>query len=113
MREKKTRSAQHEKDIKSYQEGRKGEESIAVKGKRDRCKKGYASFRVKYLPLFNLGRVYGIPDEIGGPLFPYLKYCVRFWLPHLKKDAMELEKVKKRATRIITGLGHLIFEEML
>ena len=44
---------------------------------------------------------------------PHLKYCIQFWLLHLKKGVVELKKVQKRETQVITGLGHLPYEEGL
>ena len=44
---------------------------------------------------------------------PYLEYCIQFWSPHLRKDIVELKKVQKRATEMMTGLGHLPYEERL
>ena len=44
---------------------------------------------------------------------PHLKHWVQFWSLYLKKDTVELEKVQKRATQMITVLGHLSYEERL
>jgi len=44
---------------------------------------------------------------------PHLEYCVQVWNPHLQKDKDILEKVQRRATRMIRGIGRLTYEERL
>ena len=44
---------------------------------------------------------------------PQLEYCIQAWSPFLRKDIDMLEKIQRRATKLIPGLRDLRHEERL
>ena len=44
---------------------------------------------------------------------PHLDYCVQAWRPHYRKDVDKLEKVQRRATRMVEGLEGYSYEDRL
>ena len=44
---------------------------------------------------------------------PRIEYCVQAWRRYLKKDINVLERVQKRAMKLISGLSEMGYEERL
>ncbi|KAL7631154.1 UNVERIFIED_CONTAM: hypothetical protein RMT77_018543 [Armadillidium vulgare] len=71
----------------------------------------------KMLGIINRNVVYKSKEVISklynSYVRPALEYCAQVWAPHLRKDIDMLEKVQRRATRMIAGFENKSYEERL
>ena len=44
---------------------------------------------------------------------PRMEFAIQAWSPYLRKDILKLEKIQRRATKLIPTLSHLPYEERL
>ena len=44
---------------------------------------------------------------------PRMEFAIQAWSPYLQKDVKKLERVQRRATKLIPGLAHLTYENRL
>ena len=44
---------------------------------------------------------------------PHLEYCVQAWCPHLRKDINAMERIQRRATKMVPQLRHLTYENRM
>ena len=44
---------------------------------------------------------------------PKIEYCAQTWSPNLEKNKLLIEKIQRRATEMIEGLGKLSYNEIL
>ena len=57
-------------------------------------------------------------EDIMMPLYkslvrPHLEYAVQFWSPHLRKDIIKLERIQRRATKMIPALRNKSYPDRL
>ena len=44
---------------------------------------------------------------------PHLEYAVQFWSPNLRKDIDKVERVERKATKMIPEIRHHCYQQLL
>jgi len=44
---------------------------------------------------------------------PHVEFCIRAWSPYLQKDIKCLEKIQRRATKMVYGLKETAYDDRL
>ena len=69
--------------------------------------------------LGRIKRTFTCLDEETVPLLykalvrPRMEFAIQAWSPYLKKDIAKLEKVQRRATKLVPTIAHLTYEDRL
>ena len=58
-------------------------------------------------------RSYYIVRLYKGLVRPRLEFCVQAWCPYLRKDIAMIERIQRRATKLIEGLRDMSYSECL
>ena len=44
---------------------------------------------------------------------PHMEFCIQAWSPYLQKDIRCLEKIQRRATKVVHGLNNIAYDDRL
>lgn len=85
----------------------KASEQCALAAKKANAVLGMIKRNISFKSKDNIVRLY------KSLVRPRLEYCVQAWCPYVRKDVEMLEKVQRRATKMIEGYGNLKYEDRL
>ena len=87
--------------------GKYSEQCLMAAKKKVNCVLGMITRNIKCKNAANIMRLY------KSLLLPRLEYCIQAWRPYLNKDIEVLERVQKRATKMVYGCGDLNYKDTL